>query len=279
MIQDFSSVVLCTFNRAHLLARSLHCYAKQTDTAFELLVLDDGSEDGTEELVRSYAHKIKIRYTRLTDKKPGEWRDAGANINRGIILSEGEYVFITHPEVMVCFDCVEKAKRALKENPEAYFNARVYYLTSDMQERLDKVDWKADFYRVRDIEGFYEESADLYKEEYLGLVMNQFCTPRHTETCDIWESWVFGGMTRRTWKKFGGINESAHWGTVDFDFILRRRLMKWPTISPQDLYVIHQNHDKAFGKHRPTVRDFDSMLKDAEACYGKKRNFLRDMEL
>ncbi|MDQ7822214.1 MAG: glycosyltransferase [Candidatus Eremiobacteraeota bacterium] len=279
MIKDFASVVLCTYNRAHLLKRSLKCYARQTEKRFELIILDDGSSDDTEALVKSFSGQLKISYVKLDDKKPGEWRDAGAIVNRGIMKSRGEFVYIAHPEVMICFDCIEKANRTLRAHPDHYFNSRTYYLTFSMQEKIDSVDWENDFYAIRNIEGFYDNKEPLYKEEYLGMVINPYSTPSFAETCDEWESWIFGGMLRTKWKEFGGLNESDHWGTVDFDFIQRRRLLNWVTNSPKDIFVIHQNHDKAEGQFQPTVRDFDSMLKDTVKQFGRKRNFLKDMEL
>ena len=39
------SVVIATHNRAHLFARSLKCYAGQTFKDFEILLLDDSSDD------------------------------------------------------------------------------------------------------------------------------------------------------------------------------------------------------------------------------------------
>jgi len=279
MAEMTASVVLCTYNRAHLLKRSLVCYEKQTMKDFELIILDDGSEDETEELVRSYSDRLTIRYQRLEDKKPGEWRDAGAIINRGIVRSVGSCVFITHPEVMICFDCLEKSCEALKDVHRTYFNARVYYCTPPMQEALDTLDWQGDFYAVRSLTRFYDEPEPLYREEYLGMVMNQYCTPHYAETCEYWDSWVFGGMTRTDWKEYGGMNESDHWGTVDFDFMQRRRLINWKTISPTGIFVIHQNHDSATGKFKPTVRNLDSMLVDALEKYPKKRNFLKEMKV
>lgn len=279
MVKDLASIVLCTYNRAHLLRRSLICYLKQTEKNFELLVLDDGSEDDTKELLDSYNDRIDIKYIRLEDKKPGEWRDAGSIINRGIIMSRGEFVYITHPEVMICFDCIERSNAALRENQDAYLNSRVYYMTGTMQDDIENVDWQDNFYNIRKVKTFYDNPEPLYREEHLGLVMNPFCTPAYAESCDVWDSWVFGGMVRHTWKNYGGMNESPHWGTVDFDFMQRRRLIKFKTISPKDMYVIHQNHDQAVGKFKPTVRNLESMLSDSLSKYARKRNFLKDMEL
>ncbi|MEL1240117.1 glycosyltransferase family 2 protein [Flavobacterium flavipallidum] len=52
------------FNRAHLLPRLYHSLCEQTSTDFEWLVIDDGSKDGTEQLVLQWIaeNKIAIRY-------------------------------------------------------------------------------------------------------------------------------------------------------------------------------------------------------------------------
>jgi len=296
MIKDYTSVVLCTYNRAHLLKRSLVCYEKQTMTDFELIILDDNSQDETEELVKSYMDKINIKYIKLEDKKPDEWRDAGCIINRGIKMTEGEYIYATHPEVMPCFDCLEKMNEVMEENPGAYLNCRTYYLTSVMQEQLDNVDWQTDFYEVRQIPGFYEvyELNDFMfydKDEFCDMLnkyfkkdYEEFAYPFTTlmaEVAEVWDSWVFGGMTRPAWKDMGGLNEYRVWGTVDIDFMHRRRNLGIPTISPEGIYVIHQNHDRAVGKFTPTKRNLEVTLNRefAQGDYNKRLNFLDDMEV
>lgn len=270
------SIVICTYNRAHLLKRSLVCYSKQTLKDFELVIQDDGSQDETEELVKSYSDKMNIKYVKLEDKKPGEWRDAGAIVNRGIKLTTGKKIYITHPEVMISFDCIEKFNKILDERPEVYVNSRTYYLTAKIQKKLDTVDWESDFYNVRKIEGFYDEDP-LYKEDEM-KVFNCLCTTKFAEKDPVWYSWVFGGMTRKAWKDFGGLNEYAQWGSVDIDFMDRRFLEGLETVSPMDVYVVHQNHDKPVGKFVPTVREFEKARLKVWEEYDKKKNFLEDME-
>lgn len=54
-----------TYNRAHTLGRTYQSLCKQTCTDFEWLIIDDGSTDGTEQLVFSWLAKkndFRIRY-------------------------------------------------------------------------------------------------------------------------------------------------------------------------------------------------------------------------
>jgi glycosyltransferase involved in cell wall biosynthesis len=79
------SVVMPTYNSAAGLARSIKSILDQTFTAFELLVIDDGSTDGTEAIVASF-HDSRIRYLRLPHQ------GISASLNAG--LSEAKFSII-----------------------------------------------------------------------------------------------------------------------------------------------------------------------------------------
>lgn len=49
------TVIICTYNYAHLLPDALRTLAAQTYQDFELLIVDDGSTDHTQEIVRQYS--------------------------------------------------------------------------------------------------------------------------------------------------------------------------------------------------------------------------------
>lgn len=56
------SVVIPTYNRKRSLERCLKSLETQTFKRFEVLVCDDGSRDGSAELVQSFNQKLRIRY-------------------------------------------------------------------------------------------------------------------------------------------------------------------------------------------------------------------------
>ena len=80
------SVVIPTYNRAHMVGRSIRSVLEQTFQDFELIIVDDGSTDNTEEVVRSFGDG-RIRYVRHEQNK-GE----AAARNTGVKLAEGKYV-------------------------------------------------------------------------------------------------------------------------------------------------------------------------------------------
>ena len=57
------SVCISTYNRVQLLPQAIHSVLRQTELDFELIVCDDGSTDGTAELLAQYTDS-RIRYVR-----------------------------------------------------------------------------------------------------------------------------------------------------------------------------------------------------------------------
>lgn len=80
------SVIIPTYNRAHTLPASIDSVLCQTYDNLEVIVVDDGSTDGTEIFVRGLADS-RVRYI----KNSGNHGPAAAR-NLGVRRAEGEYV-------------------------------------------------------------------------------------------------------------------------------------------------------------------------------------------
>lgn len=86
MSQPQVSIILPTRNRAYVLRQTLDGIRAQTLSAWELIVIDDGSTDGTRELVASYADP-RFRYFR--NESP---LGAAKARNLGLAQARGEYI-------------------------------------------------------------------------------------------------------------------------------------------------------------------------------------------
>lgn len=75
------SVVIPTFNRRELLAEALCSVWAQTFTDYEVIVVDDGSTDGTWDYLSSLREEIIA--VRQENRGPGAARNAGAKLARG----------------------------------------------------------------------------------------------------------------------------------------------------------------------------------------------------
>ena len=80
------SVILPTYNRAHVLARAIHSVLAQTYQDFELIIVDDASTDATRDVVESFGDE-RIVYIRLA-------RNGGPSVTRntGILRATGKYI-------------------------------------------------------------------------------------------------------------------------------------------------------------------------------------------
>ncbi|AKB67311.1 glycosyltransferase family 2 protein [Methanosarcina mazei] len=80
------SVVIPTYNRAHLLPRAIQSVLDQTYQDLEIIIVDDGSRDNTERVIKNFKDE-RIRYIQHNQNK-----GASAARNTGIRESRGKYI-------------------------------------------------------------------------------------------------------------------------------------------------------------------------------------------
>jgi glycosyltransferase involved in cell wall biosynthesis len=89
-IQPLVSIIIPTYNRAHLIGETLDSVLAQTYQNWECIIVDDDSTDKTDEVVGAYVEKdSRFKYYHRPDEHlPG---GNGAR-NYGFKMSTGEYV-------------------------------------------------------------------------------------------------------------------------------------------------------------------------------------------
>jgi glycosyltransferase involved in cell wall biosynthesis len=84
------SIIIPTYNRAHLIGETLDSVLAQTYPNWECIIVDDGSTDNTDEIVEGYLKRdtrFKYHY-RPKDRLKG----GNAARNYGFVVSKGEYI-------------------------------------------------------------------------------------------------------------------------------------------------------------------------------------------
>lgn len=104
-----------TYNREKLIETLYRSLQRQTDKNFEWLVVDDGSSDGTEQLIRKWMAEEKAFCIRYYKTENGGKHRA---INLGLDLACGEFFMVVDSDDYLSDDAVEKLHRWLAELDE-----------------------------------------------------------------------------------------------------------------------------------------------------------------
>ena len=112
---DLVSVIVTTYNRADALSAVLSALARQTDRHFEIVVADDGSTDGTADMLARRQAEFGERLIRLVHvwQAHAGFR-AGEMRNRAVLASRGGYCIFLDGDCIPRTDFVA-AHRALAE--------------------------------------------------------------------------------------------------------------------------------------------------------------------
>lgn len=106
------SVLMCTYNREQFLRRAIDSVLNQTYTDFEFIIIDDGSTDHTEELVKSYEDE-RIHYLKM--ERNSYYCYAA---NQGFTYCKGKYLAFMNSDDVWSPEKLEKQFKFLEEHTE-----------------------------------------------------------------------------------------------------------------------------------------------------------------
>jgi GT2 family glycosyltransferase/glycosyltransferase involved in cell wall biosynthesis len=108
------SVVIPTYNRKDMLVKCLAALEKQTvlPSEFEVVIVDDGSTDGTEEMLAAHRSSFPIEFYRQSNQGPGAAR------NLGLTRTRGELVLFIGDDIIADERLLENHLLAHAQHPE-----------------------------------------------------------------------------------------------------------------------------------------------------------------
>lgn len=96
------SVIIATHNRCEYIAKAIECILAQTWKNLELIIIDDGSDDRTEDIVRSFCDE-RIVYVKNESNKGISY-----SRNKGVEVASGRYIVFQDDDDYCRLDKIEK---------------------------------------------------------------------------------------------------------------------------------------------------------------------------
>ena len=99
LLTPLVSVIIPTFNRAHMIGDALNSVLQQTYENIEVIIIDDGSSDNTQDLITSI-NDPRLRYVK-------ENSGVSAARNHGVAISKGVYIAFLDSDDIYEKTCIE----------------------------------------------------------------------------------------------------------------------------------------------------------------------------
>src|SRR3974390_437128 len=108
------SIIIATYNRAHLLGAAVDSVLAQTFSDYELIIADDGSSDATSDLITSYLQSGEsktdcIRYFR----QPNQGKSVA--LNNAMLQAKGEWIAFLDSDDRWLPEKLERQFRAIEQ--------------------------------------------------------------------------------------------------------------------------------------------------------------------
>jgi cellulose synthase/poly-beta-1,6-N-acetylglucosamine synthase-like glycosyltransferase len=146
------SIIVPNYNHARYLPERLDSVLNQSFADFEVLLMDDCSQDDSRRIIADYATRDPRIRVMLNDQNSGstfkQW-------NKGIALTSGDYVWLAESDDVADLTFLEKLVQQLEAHPQAGLaccqswrtdeNGQKYGTWAPMLAELDATLWKSDF--------------------------------------------------------------------------------------------------------------------------------------
>jgi len=191
------SIILPTFNRCYIIWRAIQSVIKQTYPFWELLIIDDGSTDNTDKLVKQFTDP-RIKYFK---KKKQEGPSPARNF--GLTKASGDYIAYLDSDNRWSDDFLEVMRKTFKKYPNKVLlfckkNYRLKIINDQGQEEYLRNEWYKykkyfDLKRLWQRKIVIDTNAMCHKRSIIKKV------GRWNDKINFWEDWEF---TLRTSLKY-----------------------------------------------------------------------------
>ncbi len=232
------TVIIPTYNRENRIARTLASVLDQDYGKIEIIVIDDGSTDATESVIRRVAeHNAdadkRIRYIRQTNQ--------GACVarNRGMMLTTGDYIMFLdsddlikptklstqvkqieteNSQCSICdFECIDDTDRVVasfdnNRHPYDFIRMLVSPHISTVLMRSDSLppglQWDTRLKRIQDMDFIFKYFASVQTWSYINQALFRYCLHSGERISDSYLKGIQYSVLRKSFKFYLENNEN-----------------------------------------------------------------------
>lgn len=217
------SILVAAYNAEKFIAHTIESVLDQTFSDWELIVCDDGSVDGTNKVIQSYADNDS-RITLITQENKG----AAIARNKAYEASSGEYIVLLDADDMILPEKLEIQTTILNQNPAI---GVVYGDTWFCDEQGKRIELESVRYPGQ------HRNGDVFEKMCCGNMMA-----------------VHSAMVRRTAiDAAGGLHHPTRMQIADWDL--------WARISEKHFFFYHQDPVADYRLHSMMSLRKDDALK------------------
>ena len=130
MLKPLFSIIIPTYNRADFIGKTIQSFLNQTYANLEIIVVDDGSTDNTEEIIKAFKNP-KINYYKKENAERGAARNFGTQKAKGDYINFFDSDDIAYPNHLeIALELINKNK------PDAF---AVHYDLKNAQNKIVRV--------------------------------------------------------------------------------------------------------------------------------------------
>jgi GT2 family glycosyltransferase/tetratricopeptide (TPR) repeat protein len=216
-----TSIILLTWNQLHYTRKCIESVFEHTGSPFELIVVDNGSSDGTTEFVQAIdrTHTACIGIKVIANAENAGF---AKGCNQGLAIFNGDYAVLLNNDVIVTSGWLTRLLQAFDNQPQLGLVGPMTNCVSGPQQVVNPA------YDTHDLGGL-AQYAEAHAGRYSGQIIRQ---------------WRIAGfcmaIKRSVIEKIGGLDERYAIGNFeDDDFCVRAHLAGFKAAAVKDCYIHH----------------------------------------
>ncbi|MBX7054537.1 MAG: glycosyltransferase family 2 protein [Pyrinomonadaceae bacterium] len=178
------SVIIPTYNRARYISETIESVLGQTYPGIEIIVIDDGSTDGTRIIVEKFSNSVQYVWQENSER--------GASRNHGLRLATGEFISFLDSDDLWIPDKVEEDVKYFQDNPNVgvIFTDAIQINADGEPNKLLKARSNTGLVTDKILENNFVLMATHMVRTELVRSIGGFLEERELSGSEDWEMWV-----------------------------------------------------------------------------------------